>query len=356
MYRPCGHSGRRRGARRLWRAFAREVRHPDTTTSTTRRSRRSVRSSTPGCVPRRERRLADRVALARRIGTGRTAHHLYVVPEARRGGVAFRTRRRVVEALAPDGVDTSAPGGSVELGRAERSITAGASPRIRSSSWRRGDAPGAPRAGEARGVLRVGARPDRRGRRRRASCPDFAPRNRLERDRFAGRGTAGSRSTTRSRTSSRPCCSASPANLVPHGNRRRRACARGRPGCVDGRARAGRHRRRVPVGAEFYGPLPPGDVTARGEPTVLARLTGADRRREGRSLSRRRLPGPAAGARDPRPRWPGSLGPEGAAHGYAPGLGEERAARPDALRRRAARTARACASCSPRRASHTRPS
>ena len=61
---------------------------------------------------------------------------------------------------------------------------------------------------------------------------------------------------------------------------------------------------------EFYGPLPPGDVIGlAANPTVLARLTGADPQDvKQRRLHRRLAVRPSAGARAARRRWPVSSG------------------------------------------------
>ena len=70
---------------------------------------------------------------------------------------------------------------------------------------------------------------------------------------------------------------------------------------------------------EFYGPLPPGDVIGlAANPTVLARLTGADPQRVRRGRPNRGVAVRAArAARSCSRSSPPTLGLEGAEHGYA---------------------------------------
>ena len=75
---------------------------------------------------------------------------------------------------------------------------------------------------------------------------------------------------------------------------------------------------------EFYGPLPPGDVIGlAANPTVLARLTGADPQAVRQVAVTATSPSDLPPAREILASLAGVLGLEGAGHGYAPGLGEE---------------------------------
>ena len=76
---------------------------------------------------------------------------------------------------------------------------------------------------------------------------------------------------------------------------------------------------------EFYGPLPPGDVIGlAANPTVLARLTGQDAQRIKDAAPVATSPGELSPARELLAEFASALGLEGAEHGY-PGLGEDEA-------------------------------
>jgi ribosomal protein S18 acetylase RimI-like enzyme len=70
---------------------------------------------------------------------------------------------------------------------------------------------------------------------------------------------------------------------------------------------------------EFYGPLAPGDVIGlAANPTVLARLTGADPQRVRAAAPNAAAPGDLPPAREILAELSAALGLEGADHGYAP--------------------------------------
>jgi hypothetical protein len=69
---------------------------------------------------------------------------------------------------------------------------------------------------------------------------------------------------------------------------------------------------------EFYGPLAPGDVIGlAANPTVLARLTGADPQRVREAALTAATPGELPPARETLAALAAALGLEGAEHGYA---------------------------------------
>jgi hypothetical protein len=74
---------------------------------------------------------------------------------------------------------------------------------------------------------------------------------------------------------------------------------------------------------EFYGPIPPGDVIGlAANPTVLARLTGADPQRVKEVALTAASPAELPPARELLAELAATLGLEGADHGYA-GLEDE---------------------------------
>ena len=214
---------------------------------------RSARSSTPGLAFVAEDETgAVGFALARRTGSrlGRLTD-LYVVPDARRGGVAAALVHAVVEALAAQGVEHL----DLEVLAVERRRARRVSPLGLRRGRRRARRAGAPRS--ASGSRRAGTpsrsprstcrptpsatssappAPSRRGSARRGST------RRRAAQRLGGRLRRGDR---RRPDRARPV---RPRALLAHGRRGRRALARGRRGRADGRARPGRDRGRVPLG------------------------------------------------------------------------------------------------------------
>ena len=146
------------------------------------------------------------------------------------------------------------------------------------------------RRGSGRRVVRVDPRPDRRHRGGRAcgrQVPAAASATRRGR-RCRRRETAGSRCTTSSATAtarfasgSRRSCRTRP----PRSSARSRSRTGGRPVRA---LRARQRRRRVPVGAGVLRPArrPATRVALGANPTVVARLTGAEPRASARSPAR----------------------------------------------------------------------
>ena len=313
----------------LWRVFAREVPpppHVDVDVDHELTQIREIVESGLAFLAEDERRGPVGLALARRTGsrTGRLAD-LYVVPEARREGVAAALVRAVAEALAADGVDHL----DLEVGAGN----AGA--RAVYHRWgfvehllvlvapidavRERLAPG--RHAESFASLHI-------------QTDDVPDVERAVRDFSRRIGSGGSRvvgprngwvtvydevaddDPTALLRFARELSSRMGAIVVTLAlevDQVVRMVAFDRGGIVD-------EYLSVP---EFYGPLPPGDVIGlAANPTVLARLTGADPQRVKEIARTATSPAELPPAKEILAALADTLGLEGAGHGYA-GLPEE---------------------------------
>ena len=281
-------------------------------------------------------------ALARRKrGTHGVLTDLYVRTEARRKGVATALAAAVADALTELGATHVTL--SVDVGNAAaRAAYASWGFRDGASDPRRRDrrAPASPRIDSGNGAeLWFRPRSDRRHRRcharGRAVHPAGGPNARRARS-WRRRATAGSRSTTRPATATRSFSAGWPRALRPDG--RRHALDRGRAGQVVRyllyeRGRIVDEYLSVP---EHYGELPPGDAVALGaNPTVVARLTGADPRDIRRIARTAVSPGPSSRLREELlADLAGAMKIEGAEHGYAQAAGASRAPSASEVHRR----------------------
>ena len=313
----------------LWRAFAREVpppRHHDVDDENELAEIREIIDSGLAFLAENGDSPIG-FALARRIGsrTGRLTD-LYVVPEARRGGVASALVGAVVEALAPDGVEhlelevlssnSSARTVYHRWGFAEDQVVLVAA----TATLQERLAPGRHAESFASVHVQTDAVVDVE-----RAARDFAPR-------IGSNGTRVVGPRNGWVTVYDEVADVEPAVLLRFAREISsrmgtvvvalalevdqvvRMVALERGGIVD-------EYRSVP---EFYGPLPPGDVIGlAANPTVLARLTGADPQAVRQVAVTATSPSDLPPAREILASLAGVLGLEGAGHGYAPGLGEE---------------------------------
>jgi len=308
----------------LWQAFEREVPPPRHHDVDPERELEEVR----GIVAAGLAFLADDddgdvvgFALARRIGS-RSARltDLYVVPAARRGGVASALVGAVVEALAPQGVEhlelevltsnTGARAAYHRWGFAEDQVVLVAP----TSELRERLAPGRHAESFASIHVQTDAVVDVQ-----RAVRDFAPRIGSKASRVLGPrngwvtvydevadGDAGALLRFAREISSR--MGAVVVALALEVDQVVRMIALERGGIVD-------EYRSVP---EFYGPLPPGDVIGlAANPTVLQRLTGADPAAVRQVAQTANSPGDLPPARELLAEFAAVLGLEGADHGYA---------------------------------------
>jgi ribosomal protein S18 acetylase RimI-like enzyme len=260
-------------------------------------------------------------ALARRTGSrsGRLTD-LYVVPAARRGGVASALVGAVVDALAPEGVEhlelevlssnTDARSVYHRWGFAEDQVILVAP----TSVLRERLTPGRHAESFASLHVQTDAVVDVE-----RAVRDFAPRIGTKGWRVVGPrngwvtiydevadADAGALLRCAREVSSR--MGAVVVALALEVDQVVRMVALERGGIVD-------EYRSVP---EFYGPLPPGDVVGlAANPTVLARLTGADPMAVKRVAQTASSPGDLPPARELLASFAAILGLEGADHGYA---------------------------------------
>ena len=307
----------------LWRAFEREVPSPphhDVDHETELGEIREIVASGLAFLAE-DGDGALGFALARRTG-GRRGRltDLYVLPEARRGGVAAALVRAVVEALAPDGVEhlelevlaSNAEARTVyhRWGFAEEQVVLGAP----TSALRERLAPG--RHAESFASLHV--QTDAVVEVERA-VRDFAPRIGSPGSRVVGPrngwvtvydavAETDPNALLRFARELSSRLGAVVVALTLEVDQVVRMIALDRGGIVD-------EYLSVP---EFYGPLPPGDVIGfAANPTVLARLTGADPQAVKRVAVTASSPAELPPARELLASLADVLGLDGATHGYA---------------------------------------
>jgi ribosomal protein S18 acetylase RimI-like enzyme len=313
----------------LWRAFEREVPPPRHHDVEPEKELEEIR----GIVAARLAFLAEEddealgFALARRTGSrsGRLTD-LYVVPAARRRGVASALVGAVVEALAPDGVEhlelevlsSNSDARSVyhRWGFTEDQVVLVAP----TAALRERLAPGRHAESFASLHVQTDAVVDVE-----RAVRDFAPRIGSRGSRVLGPRNGwvtvydevadadpGALLRFAREVSSR--MGAIVVALALEVDQVVRMVALERGGIVD-------EYRSVP---EFYGPLPPGDVIGlAANPTVLARLTGADPQAVKQVAQTAAAPGDLPPARELLASFASVLGLEGADHGYAQLLAAE---------------------------------
>lgn len=307
----------------LWRAFEREMPappHDDVDPATELAEIREIVDSGLAFIAE-DGDGARGFALARRTGprSGRLSD-LYVVPEARRGGVATALVNAVVEALVPAGVEylelevlsSNADARTVyhRWGFTEAQVVLGAP----TSALRDRLAPGRHAESFASLHVQTDAVVDVE-----RAVRDYAPRIGSSGSRVVGPrngwvtvyDAAVDRDPTALVRFAREVSSRMGAVVVALSlevDQVVRMVALDRGGIVD-------EYLSVP---EYYGPLPPGDVIGlAANPTVLARLTGADPQ----AVKRVAVTAPSPSELPPAPELlaslAGVLGLEGATHGYA---------------------------------------
>jgi ribosomal protein S18 acetylase RimI-like enzyme len=313
----------------LWRAFEREVpppRHHDVDHEKELDEVREIVDSGLAFLAENGDATIG-FALARRTGTrsGRLTD-LYVVPEARRGGVASALVGAVVEALAPEGVEhlelevlssnTGARTVYHRWGFTEDQVVLVAP----TATLQERLTPGRHAESFASLHVQTDAVPDVE-----RAARDFAPRIGSGGTRVVGPrngwvtvydeaadGDAGALLRFARELSSR--MGAVVVALALEVDQVVRMVALERGGIVD-------EYRSVP---EFYGPLPPGDVIGlAANPTVLARITGADPQAVRQVAVTASSPSDMPPAREILASLAGVLGLEGADHGYAQPTNEE---------------------------------
>ena len=311
----------------LWRAFEHEVpalSHVDVDEATELREIREIVESGLAFLAEEDDRAIG-FALARRTSprAGRLSD-LYVLPEARRGGIAAALVHAVVDALASEGVEhlelevlsSNADARTIyhRWGFAEAELTLVAP----TDALRERLAPG--RHAESFASLHV--QTDAVADVERAAR-DFAPR-------IGSRGTEVAGPRNGWVTIYDAVADTDPTALLRFGREVSsrmgavvvalslevdevvRMIALDRGGIVD-------EYLSVP---EFYGPLAPGDVIGlAANPTVLARLTGADPQAVKAVATTAASPGDLPPARELLASLAGVLGLEGAEHGYAQAVG-----------------------------------
>jgi len=307
----------------LWQAFEREVpppRHHDLDPEKELEEIREIVAAGLACLAEDDHEVVG-FALARRIGTrsGRLSD-LYVVPAARRRGVASALVGAVVEALAPEGVEhlelevlssnTGARSVYHRWGFAEDQVILVAP----TSELRERLTPGRHAESFASLHVQTDAVVDVE-----RAVRDFAPRIGSRGSRVLGPrngwvtvydevadADAGALLRFAREVSSR--MGAIVVALALEVDQVVRMVALDRGGIVD-------EYRSVP---EFYGPLPPGDVIGlAANPTVLARLTGADPQAVKQVAQTASSPADLPPARELLASFAAVLGLEGADHGYA---------------------------------------